>query len=106
MILDGEAVVLDDRGRSDFGLLQRALGKRPSLHESSEVVLMAFDLLYLDGHDLRPLPLLQRRRRLEPIVAGRNQNADHHRIAGRRCLRGDGRRLIADDHKDIAPSRI
>ncbi|MGN7883610.1 non-homologous end-joining DNA ligase [Ensifer sp. 22460] len=71
MILDGEAVVLDDRGRSDFGLLQRALGKRPSLHDSGEVLLMAFDLLYLDGRDLRLLPLSERRRLLEPIVAGR-----------------------------------
>lgn len=71
MILDGEAVVLDDQGRSDFGLLQRAVGKKPSPHDASEIILMAFDLLYLDGHDLRSLPLAERRRRLEPIVAGR-----------------------------------
>lgn len=71
MILDGEAVVLDDQGRSDFGLLQRAVGKKPSLHEPSEIVFFAFDLLYLDGRDLRSLPLSERRRLLEPIVAGR-----------------------------------
>ncbi len=71
MIIDGEAVVLDDRGRSDFGLLQRAVGKRPSLHDAREIIFYAFDLLYLDGHDLRSLPLAERRRRLEPIVAGR-----------------------------------
>ncbi len=71
MILDGEAVVLDDQGRSDFGLLQRAIGKKPSLHEPSEIIFYAFDLLYLDGDDLRSLPLAERRRRLEPIVAGR-----------------------------------
>lgn len=71
LILDGEAVVLDDQGRSDFGLLQRAVGKKPSLHEPSEIIFYAFDLLYLDGHDLRSLPLAERRRRLEPIVAGR-----------------------------------
>lgn len=71
MILDGEAVVLDEQGRSDFGLLQRAVGKKPSLHEPSEIIFYAFDLLYLDGHDLRALPLAERRRRLEPIVAGR-----------------------------------
>ncbi|MGT2443063.1 ATP-dependent DNA ligase [Ensifer adhaerens] len=49
MIIDGEAVVLDDQGRSDFGLLQRAVGKKPSLHEPNEIIFYAFDLLYLDA---------------------------------------------------------
>lgn len=71
MILDGEAVVLDEKGRSDFGALQRALGRKPSLHDPREIVFFAFDLLYLDGHDLRREPLRERRRLLEPIVAGR-----------------------------------
>ncbi|MCA1403679.1 non-homologous end-joining DNA ligase [Ensifer sp. IC3342] len=70
-ILDGEAVVLDDKGRSDFGMLQRALGRLPSAHEAGAIVLYAFDLLYLDGRDLRRLPQRERRRLLEPIVAGR-----------------------------------
>jgi len=52
MIIDGEAVVLDDQGRSDFGMLQRAIGKKPSLHDAGEIIFYAFDLLYLDGHDL------------------------------------------------------
>ncbi|WP_440531346.1 non-homologous end-joining DNA ligase [Sinorhizobium fredii] len=71
LILDGEAVVLDDQGRSDFGMLQRALGKRPSLHDPREIIFFAFDLLYVDGWDLRRLPLRERRWLLEPIVAGR-----------------------------------
>lgn len=71
LIIDGEAVVLDDQGRSDFGLLQRAVGKRPSVHDVSEIIFYAFDLLYLDGRDLRILPLSERRRLLEPIVAER-----------------------------------
>ncbi|QPI24380.1 non-homologous end-joining DNA ligase [Sinorhizobium meliloti] len=70
-ILDGEAVVLDDKGRSDFGMLQRALGRLPSAVEAGAIVFYAFDLLYLDGRDLRPLPLRERRRLLEPLVAGR-----------------------------------
>ncbi|XEN29804.1 bifunctional non-homologous end joining protein LigD [Ensifer sp. WSM1721] len=70
-ILDGEAVVLDDKGRSDFGMLQRALGRLPSAVEAGAIVLYAFDLLYLDGRDLRRLPQRERRRLLEPIVAGR-----------------------------------
>ncbi|MDW9906043.1 ATP-dependent DNA ligase [Sinorhizobium meliloti] len=70
-ILDGEAVVLDDKGRSDFGMLQRALGRLPSAVEAGAIVFYAFDLLYLDGDDLRRLPQRERRRLLEPIVAGR-----------------------------------
>lgn len=70
-ILDGEAVVLDDKGRSDFGMLQRALGRRPAAHEPGEIIFYAFDLLYLDGRDLRRLPQHERRRLLQPIVAGR-----------------------------------
>lgn len=71
MIIDGEAVVLDEHGRSDFGALQWALGKRPSLQDNREIIFFAFDLLYIDGHDLRRLKQRERRRRLEPIVAGR-----------------------------------
>lgn len=71
MIIDGEAVVLDEQGRSDFGLLQRAVGRRPSLHDAAEIIFFAFDLLYLDGQDLRMTPLVERRQLLEPIVAGR-----------------------------------
>lgn len=55
MILDGEAVVLDDQGRSDFGLLQRSLGasgKAAGREASHDAIFYAFDLLYLDGHDL------------------------------------------------------
>ncbi len=71
MIIDGEAVVLDDQGRSDFGLLQRAVGRRPSLHDAAEIIFFAFDLLYLDGQDLRMMPLSERRQLLGPIVSGR-----------------------------------
>ncbi|WP_192925511.1 non-homologous end-joining DNA ligase [Sinorhizobium medicae] len=70
-ILDGEAIVLNDQGRSDFGMLQRALGRFPSAVEAGAIVFYAFDLLYVDGRDLRRLPLRERRRLLEPLVAGR-----------------------------------
>ncbi|OAP38528.1 ATP-dependent DNA ligase [Sinorhizobium glycinis] len=69
-ILDGEAVVLDEQGRSDFGMLQRALGRRPALHEPGEIILFAFDVLYLDGCDLRRLPQRERRRLLEQVLSG------------------------------------
>ncbi|MBB4184262.1 ATP-dependent DNA ligase [Sinorhizobium terangae] len=63
--------MLDGKGPSDFGMLQRALGRLPWSHEAGAIVLYAFDLLYLDGRELRLLPLRERRRLLEPLVAGR-----------------------------------
>lgn len=48
-ILDGEAVVMDANGRSDFVALQRSLGGRGGKRTSTESMFMAFDLLYLDG---------------------------------------------------------
>lgn len=71
-IFDGEAVVLDNQGRSDFGLLQRALGRRPGVHGPGEILLFAFDLLYLDGRDLRRLPQAERRLLLAQLLAGRD----------------------------------
>ncbi|TBY80680.1 non-homologous end-joining DNA ligase [Rhizobium leguminosarum] len=67
-ILDGEAVVLDERGRSDFGLLQQSLGGRGAKKSSSDAIFMAFDLLYFDGHDLRNSELDMRRHLLEDLV--------------------------------------
>lgn len=62
-VLDGEVVVIDDEGRSQFQWLQDyAKGKKGTL------LYYAFDLLYLDGHDLRMLPLKQRKGILERII--------------------------------------
>ena len=61
--LDGEAVVFDERGVSDFGALQRALKGRPE-----DVAYVAFDLLFEDGQDLRELALTERKRRLERLL--------------------------------------
>ena len=64
-LLDGEAVVLDAEGRSDFGLLQEALGA-----ESAEAVRFeVFDLLHLDGFDLRAETLLRRKELLGSLLA-------------------------------------
>lgn len=67
MILDGEAVVLDEQGRSDFGALQQALGGRGGKRRAGEALFYAFDLLYLNGHDLTRMPLHDRRAMLEAI---------------------------------------
>jgi bifunctional non-homologous end joining protein LigD len=61
LILDGEAVMLDERGASDFGALQKSLGGRGGKRSSHLAIFYAFDLLYLNGHDLRSLPLDERR---------------------------------------------
>lgn len=64
-ILDGEVVVLDHEGRSSFSDLQAGFqdGKRV------ELVYFAFDLLHLNGRNLRPLPLLTRKEILEKLLA-------------------------------------
>ena len=74
-ILDGEAVVLDGSGRSDFGALQRSLGGRGGKRVSTESILMAFDLLYLDGHDLTGSELSMRRHLLEDLVVPADDGA-------------------------------
>ena len=73
MILDGEAVILDEQGRSDFGLLQRSLGasgKQGGKLPSRDAILYAFDLLYLDGHDLTGVEYGSRRHLLEDALDG------------------------------------
>jgi bifunctional non-homologous end joining protein LigD len=67
-ILDGEAVVLDEEGRSDFGALQRSLGGRGGKRSSTESVFFAFDLLYFEGHDLTRTELSVRRHLLEDFL--------------------------------------
>jgi bifunctional non-homologous end joining protein LigD len=64
-ILDGEAVVFDEAGISRFELLQRAIGEHPE-----RIAFAAFDLLYLNGHDLRGLPLVQRKELLAELLGG------------------------------------
>lgn len=69
-ILDGEAVVLDNRGRSDFSALQRSFGGRSGKRVSTEAVFFAFDLLYFDGHLLTNTELSVRRHLLTDFLDG------------------------------------
>jgi bifunctional non-homologous end joining protein LigD len=69
-ILDGEAVVLDEIGRTDFSALQQALGGRGGKRSADEAIFIAFDLLYSGGHDLRSLDQVDRRQLLEDLVPG------------------------------------
>ncbi len=62
-VLDGELVVLDEHGVSNFQRLQNSL----SDGSSAELVYYAFDLLFLDGADQRSLPLVERKRALAEL---------------------------------------
>ncbi|MBB5663920.1 bifunctional non-homologous end joining protein LigD [Rhizobium leguminosarum] len=60
--------MLDEQGRSDFGALQQALGVRGGKQSAEEAIFFAFDVLYLDGHDLRRMAFSERRQMLESII--------------------------------------
>lgn len=77
MIIDGEAVMLDQEGRSDFNTLQSSLGAvgRRQGNEVSPAIMYAFDLLYLDGHDLRRAEYATRRHFLEDVPTGHEDGA-------------------------------
>jgi DNA ligase D-like protein (predicted ligase) len=62
-IIDGEAIVQDGDGRSDFESLQSAMRSRPH-----SIILYTFDLLHLDGKDLRRETLSERRTALKQLV--------------------------------------
>ena len=64
-ILDGEVVALDERGRSDFQLLQASM----SGSDEFDPVYYAFDLMFCDGADLTGLPLVERKSRLQSLLA-------------------------------------
>ena len=63
-IIDGEVVVPAANGTTDFSVLQNELKGR-----SAKIVMVAFDLLYLNGRDLRGLPLHERKAVLKKIIA-------------------------------------
>lgn len=62
--LDGEVVVIDDEGRSSFQALQNAL----SGARASRLHYFLFDLLYLDGYDVRRASLVDRKRLLQSVL--------------------------------------
>lgn len=72
-VLDGEIVALRRDGRSDFGALQRWLGVVPddsAVAAGVRVVYQVFDLLYLEGHDLKGVALEDRKAALASLLAG------------------------------------
>lgn len=70
-ILDGEIVALDEQGVPRFQLLQNKLRIRSGSYakaRSAQILYFAFDLLYVDGYDLMPCPVIERKAKLEQIL--------------------------------------
>jgi bifunctional non-homologous end joining protein LigD len=92
-ILDGEIGVLDDTGRSRFELIQPRIHQTDPnsiahLARKTPVRLWLFDLLYLDGFDLRGVPLEERKRALAAVVEPNDtiRLSDHFSVSGKEML--------------------
>lgn len=80
-IIDGEICVLDVQGISDFNALH-------SNRHNEEAQLYAFDLVAIDGDDLRDVPLFERKARLGKLLKGRREGISSRRT--RRAKSGPG----------------
>jgi bifunctional non-homologous end joining protein LigD len=85
-VIDGEIVALDQAGRSDFHAVKTgiALGGRG-------LVFIAFDLLFLDGKDLRAAPIEDRREKLRRLVP----TSPKSRLQFSEDIAGEGERVFA-----------
>jgi bifunctional non-homologous end joining protein LigD len=80
-VLDGEMVVADEQGRTDFQALQSYLKN----HGSKSLTYIIFDLLALDGEDLRGRRLIERKGMLEALMKDAPKNLYYSRH-----VRGNG----------------
>jgi bifunctional non-homologous end joining protein LigD len=67
-IIDGELVALDEQGISRFQRMQNALSEG----RESELIYYGFDLVHLDGYDLRPAALIDRKAALKDVLLAGN----------------------------------
>ncbi len=86
MVLDGEMAVIDASGKTDFQALQNHL-KNPKAHALTYLV---FDLLALDGEDLRGRRLVDRKEILEGLMKGAPNNLHYSQH-----VRGHGKESLA-----------
>jgi len=82
-IMDGEIVCLDSKGRSQFYEL---------LHRRGQPAFYAFDLLWLNGRDLRDLPLVERKKRLRKLI----EKSESPSIMYAQHVRGKGTALYKE----------
>jgi bifunctional non-homologous end joining protein LigD len=94
VVLDGEVVAFDERGRTSFGMIQRRIPfSRPRdvalARAEVPVAYVVFDVLSVDGRDVRDEPLVERKKLLASIVPSKGlvTRMDH--------LEDDGRPLFA-----------
>lgn len=102
VILDGEIVVLNEKGIPDFQKHQR----RMNVESASEIITLStklpatyyvFDILYLDGKSLQGLPFLDRRRTLSNVIGSGVSNttgANHGRIRISAYIEGKGKQMF------------
>ena len=84
--IDGEVVMLGEGGTTSFQALQNTLAD----NAERSLVCFAFDLMYLDGYDLRAVPLVERKRLLEQLLDG------NERIRYSGHFATDGRTMLAE----------
>jgi bifunctional non-homologous end joining protein LigD len=87
-IIDGEICALDENGAPDFAALQAALSEG----KTDALVYFAFDLLFEGGEDLRALPLIDRKARLQQLLSDAGKDArlrfvEHFQTGGEAVLR-------------------
>jgi bifunctional non-homologous end joining protein LigD len=63
-VLEGEAAIMDRQGKSQYQQLKKAL----KFKEDLQVKIFFFDLLFLNGVDLRKFPLIERKEKLEGLI--------------------------------------
>ena len=67
LVADGEVIVPNAEGRGDFSALEAALGEG---RQSHTMLFYLFDVMHLDGFDIRAAPLLDRKRVLQGLLDG------------------------------------
>ena len=85
-LIDGEIVVLDEKGRSSFERLQSRMNvarMSQAVMESTPVVYYAFDILYCDGFDLRAAPLIERKQLLREVLEAQPPFRYSDHVAGK-----------------------
>lgn len=88
-VLDGEAVVLDEKGGTSFADLQAAFEEG----KQTNITYFVFDLLHLDGHNLRGLHLAQRKEILEGLT---REIANREVVHYSEHIRGEGGAMFAN----------
>ena len=85
MVLDGEMTIIDPSGRTDFQALQNHMKNI----QKRKLTYIVFDILALDGKDLRDAPLVERKRILEELMTSAPKNlfySQHVKGQGKECF--------------------